>query len=108
MAPDHQTLSPAEWQLLCVVYELEAPVGVHNVSEQTDRWSYSTVQTLLRRITEKGWLKKKTAGKRLSLFTPTISFEEAVEIRLRGLLERDFLWNAKVTKQARKAIRNVL
>jgi len=103
-----QSLSPAEWQLLQLVYRLEPPVSLHEVSGQTDQWQYSTVQTLLNRVARKGWLAKETAGKRLSLYSPVLSFEQAVEARLRELLERDFLGDSRLAEHARRSARTIL
>lgn len=107
---DHelQSLSPAEWRLLQLVYRLEPPVGVHDVSKQTDRWQYSTVQTLLNRVASKGWLSKTVAGPRLSLYSPVVSLDEAVEVRLTELLRRDFLWDPDLAQIARRALRKLL
>ena len=103
-----QSLSPAEWQLLSLVYGLDSPVGVHDVFEQTDQWKYTTVQTLLNRVARKGWLAKRTAGKRLSLYEPVLPLEAAVEARLREMFVRDFFGDPLLAEHAKRAARKIL
>ena len=95
-------LSPAEWRVLCLVYKGPAPASVFQVAELARDQHYRTVQTLLRRITKKGWLRKTTAGRRVSLYSPVVDLEAAVEERLEDRLS-DFLWDEQLTDLAQKA-----
>ena len=89
------------------MYQLEPRVGVYEVAQEASEWRYRNVQTVLKHIVSKGWLRKETAGKRLSLFTPVLSRDQAVRARLLATLERDYWWDQDVAGEARELLREV-
>jgi BlaI family penicillinase repressor len=84
-------LSETEWRVMQVVWKRH-PASVRDVYEALEtetHWAYSTVKTILSRLTEKGVLSSSKRAN-ASLFTPLLSRREAKGFALRRLLDRAF------------------
>ncbi|UCC96830.1 MAG: BlaI/MecI/CopY family transcriptional regulator [Phycisphaerales bacterium] len=86
-----QAMSPAETEILRLVWQLEQAT-VQQVCDKLPPKrdiAYKTVQTLLRRLEEKGYLKHKTKGKAY-VFCPAIKREDVVKRTVLDFLDRLF------------------
>ena len=93
--PDHRpkqlSLGPLETEILQIIWELGC-VTVKDVHERIlsdpDReLAYTSVTTVLRRLTQKGWLTCEKDG-RAFLWKPVVSREEAQAIKAHEQLNR--------------------
>ena len=91
MSPQSRLLSDAELEVLKVLWDLgEGTVrDVLDASSQGgDRgWAYTTVQTLLGRLQEKGFVESSKEG-RAFVFRPSVSRDDLVGRSLEELAER--------------------
>jgi BlaI family penicillinase repressor len=84
-------LSPAETEVLRIVWQL----GKATVQEVADelphrrKITYATVQTLLRRLENKGYLKHSNRGK-AHVFSAAVRSEEVIQRTVRDFLDRLF------------------
>jgi BlaI family penicillinase repressor len=84
-------VSPAETEMLRLVWQH----GKATVQQVCDRLpskrkiAYATVQTLLRRLERKGYVKHETRGK-AHVFFPTVKKEEVIRRSVSDFLERLF------------------
>jgi len=92
MAKDRlKAMSPAETELLRLVWQL----GEATVQQVCDRLPpardirYNTVQTLLCRLEQKGYLRRRPAGK-AHVFFPVVKREDVVKKTVRDFLDRLF------------------
>jgi predicted transcriptional regulator len=77
-------LSDAEWEVMKVAWD-RGPMAVGEIAaalEGERDWSYSTVKTLVRRMTEKGWLSRRRAGNAF-LYRPAVARGKAVRSAVR-------------------------
>lgn len=84
-------MSPAETEILRFVWQLEKAT-VQQVCNQLPpkrNIAYKTVQTLLRRLEEKGYLRHKIKG-RAYVFFPSIKREDVVKRTVVDFLDRLF------------------
>jgi BlaI family penicillinase repressor len=84
-------LTEGEWEIMKVVWEKE-PCAAGDVQEelaQTRNWAYSTVKTLMDRMTDKGLLKIEKI-RNLQLFRSRIDRVEARRGEFRKMLKRAF------------------
>jgi len=84
------SVSDTELAVLKVLWELgQATVRdlMERLEEQGRTWAYTTVQTLVIRLREKGFVSTRKDGK-AHLFTPTISQRELLSLELGDLAER--------------------
>ena len=84
-------LSEAEWRVMAVVWERH-PASVRDVLEALEGetgWAYSTVKTMLTRLTEKGALSVRKRAN-TSLYEPLVSQGEARRSAVHSLLDRAF------------------
>ena len=84
-------LSPSETEILRLVWQLGQGT-VQNVCDElpaTRRIAYATVQTLLRRLEKKGYLRHRTAGK-AHVFYPAVRQEQVVKRSVAEFVERLF------------------
>ena len=86
-----QAMSPAETEILRLVWQLEQAT-VQQVCEQLPPKrdiAYKTVQTLLRRLEDKGYLRHRIKGKAY-VFSPAIKREDVVKRTVLDFLDRLF------------------
>ena len=83
--------SPAETEILRLVWQLkEATVqGICDALPAKRRIAYKTVQTLLRRLEDKGYLKHKLQGK-AHLFYPSVEKDRVIKRSIGDFLDRLF------------------
>jgi BlaI family penicillinase repressor len=84
-------LSPSETEILRLVWQL----GQATVQQVCDKLptrrkiAYATVQTLLRRLEKKGYIKHHNQGK-AHVFSPAVKQEAVIKRSVRDFLERLF------------------
>ena len=84
-------LSPSETEILRLVWQL----GQATVQEVCDKLparrkiAYATVQTLLRRLEKKGYIKHRNRGK-AHVFFPAVKQEAVIKRSVKDFLERLF------------------
>jgi len=86
-----QAMSPAETEILRLVWQI-GQATVQQVCEQLPprrNIAYKTVQTLLRRLEEKGYLRHRIKGKAY-VFSPAIKREDVVKRTVLDFLDRLF------------------
>ena len=86
-----QAMSPAETEILRLVWQLEEGT-VQQICEQLPpkrNIAYKTVQTLLRRLEEKGYLRHRIKGKAY-VFSPAIKRQDVVKRTVLDFLDRLF------------------
>jgi len=84
-------VSPAETEILRIVWQLREAT-VQQVIEKLPakrKITYATVQTLLRRLEKKGYLKHRTAGK-AHVFFAAVKNEEVIKRSVGDFLDRLF------------------
>ncbi len=86
-----RAMSPAETEILRLVWQRgEATVQqIHEALPPGRKVAYKTVQTLLRRLEEKGYLTHKIAGK-AHVFCPAVQREAVVKRTVLDFLDRLF------------------
>jgi BlaI family penicillinase repressor len=86
-----RAMSPAETQVLRLVWQLgEATVQqVHDALPAGRKVAYKTVQTLLRRLEDKGYLRHRIEGKAY-IFGPAVQREQVVKRTVLDFLDRLF------------------
>lgn len=86
-----RAMSPAETEILRLVWQLgEATVQkIHEALPDSRKVAYKTVQTLLRRLEEKGYLAHKIKGK-AHVFCPAVKREAVVKRTVLDFLDRLF------------------
>lgn len=92
MSPSHGLVSDTELGILKVLWDLERGEGsvrdlLDNRPEGEPAWAYTTAQTLLNRLVEKGFLESRKEG-RAHVFRPTVSRDELLGQSLQQLAER--------------------
>jgi len=84
-------VSPAETEVLRIVWQL-GKATVQNVCERLPakrKITYATVQTLLRRLEKKGYLKHDTQGK-AHVFFAAVKSEDVIKRSVSDFLDRLF------------------
>jgi len=86
-----RAMSPAETEILRLVWQLgEATVQqVHEALPEGRNVAYKTVQTLLRRLEDKGYLTHKTEGK-AHVFLSAVQRDKVVKRTVLDFLDRLF------------------
>ena len=86
-----KAMSPAETETLRLVWQFGAATvqQVHGALPPHRRVAYKTVQTLLRRLEEKGYLIHQVEGK-AHLFAPAVKREAVVKRTVLDFLDRLF------------------
>jgi len=86
-----RAMSPAETEILRLVWQLEEATvqGVCEALPTKRRIAYKTVQTLLRRLEDKGYLKHKLEGK-AHVFFPAVQREQVVKRTVLDFVDRLF------------------
>ncbi|MBQ8568348.1 MAG: BlaI/MecI/CopY family transcriptional regulator [Oscillospiraceae bacterium] len=83
-------LPDTEFEVMMCVWEHEPPCStadIHKALEKTRSWNMSALQTMLNRLTEKGFLSTEKIGKN-RCYTPLISKEEYLAAENRSFIER--------------------
>lgn len=86
-----QQLSPCETEVLRLVWQAKEAT-VQQICEKLPaqrRIAYATVQTLLRRLEKKGYLKHRVEGK-AHIFHPAIAQDHVIKRSVNDFLERLF------------------
>ncbi len=85
------SLSPAETGILRLVWKLKEATVQQVCAElpARRRIAYATVQTLLRRLEKKGYLKHRAEGK-AHVFYPAVESEHVIKRSVNDFLERLF------------------
>lgn len=84
-------LSPSETEILRLVWQLDKAT-VQEVCDKLParrKIAYATVQTLLRRLEKKGYIKHGNRGK-AHVFSPAVKQEAVIKRSVRDFLERLF------------------
>ena len=84
-------LSPGETEILRLVWQLDKAT-VQQVCDKLPckrRITYATVQTMLRRLEKKGYLKHETAGK-AHLFSAAVESKDVIKRSVGDFLDRLF------------------
>ncbi len=92
MTKEHlRAMSPAETEILRLVWQLEEATvqGVCEALPPERKIAYKTVQTLLRRLEEKGYLQHKSEGK-AHVFVPAVHREQVVRRTVLDFVDRLF------------------
>lgn len=85
-------MTPAEWEIMKVVWALEGPVSVRDVLEHAfpnGEKAYTTVQTVMNTLEKKKLLERRKTGL-VNFYTPTRSREEVVKAEMSTLVTRLF------------------
>ena len=85
-------MTPAEWEIMKVVWSLEGPVSVRDVLEQAfpnGEKAYTTVQTVMNTLEKKDLLTRRKTGL-VNFYRPTRSQEEVVKAEMSSLVSRMF------------------
>ena len=83
-------VSDTELEILKVLWDLEEGTVrdvLDNLNAHGREWAYTTAQTLLGRLQEKGFIESEKAG-RAYVFRPTVSRDDLLEQSLEELAER--------------------
>jgi BlaI family penicillinase repressor len=84
-------LSPAETEILRLVWQLE-PAAVQEICDSLPKdrsIAYATVQTLLRRLEKKGYVRHEVQGK-AHLFSAAVKREQVIKRTVGDFVERLF------------------
>lgn len=85
-------LSPAEWEIMNVIWQQEEPVTVRFVVDKAypnSQKAYTTVQTIMNILTEKGFLTRRKKN-RLNYYQPSVTRNAAVRNSLSRMAKRMF------------------
>ena len=85
-------LTPAEWEIMTVVWRLDGPVSVRDVLEgayPNGEKAYTTVQTVMNTLEKKKLLRHKKTGL-VNFYTPTKSKEDVSRSEMASLVTRVF------------------
>jgi BlaI family penicillinase repressor len=85
-------LTPAEWEIMEVVWELGGSPSVRDVLENAyprGEKAYTTVQTVMNTLVRKGALKRKKVGL-VNFYTPKRARDALVKAEVAALLRRMF------------------
>jgi len=85
-------LTPAEWEIMQAVWDLDSPVSVRDVLEHLypgGEKAYTTVQTVLNILEKKQLLRREKTGL-VNFYTPVPSREDATRSEMDSLISRVF------------------
>ncbi len=85
-------LSEAEWEVMDGVWHLDRQVTVRDVVDYlypNGEKAYTTVQTIMNILFEKGVLNRRKIGP-VNVYMPTLSREDAAQVETRTLVSRMF------------------
>ena len=89
MEHNEMTLTPTEWHLMECLWEASPRTGREAVEDMKARvgWSRSTTLTMLRRMSEKGFIDCREEGG-IKIYSPLIPREAAVQRETDSFLSR--------------------
>ena len=85
-------LTPAEWEIMTAVWDLDGPATVRDVPERAypnGEKAYTTVQTVMNTLQKKKLLRRKKTGL-VNFYSPTRTKEEATRSEMSSLVKRVF------------------
>ena len=85
-------LSALEWELMEIIWAQEKAVTVREVLETAypeGEKAYTTVQTVMNNLVDKGFLKKEKTGL-VNFYTPVAMREKTLEKEVRSFVNRSF------------------
>ncbi|MFC1543073.1 BlaI/MecI/CopY family transcriptional regulator [Candidatus Neomarinimicrobiota bacterium] len=88
-------LSPAEWEIMHTIWRSNEPATVRDVVDRTypnGEKAYTTVQTLMNILVDKGVLSRSKEG-RQNVYTSTVAQQDALHGSLQGAARRLFHGN---------------
>ncbi len=85
-------LTPAEWDIMETIWRLGGSPSVREVVDHAypnGEKAYTTVQTIMKTLEKKGYLKSRKIGL-VNFYTPTKSRDEMVKAEMSNLVSRVF------------------
>ena len=92
MAAKNNKLTPAEWEIMDVIWQTGASPSVRDVLEHAypeGEKAYTTVQTIMNTLVKKGLLKTKKIGL-VNFYTPVKTRNEIVKGEMNSMVSRVF------------------
>ena len=92
MKQTRKELSVAEWELMHAIWQAGQPVTVRQVLDQTyprGEKAYTTVQTLMNIMVDKGFLTRRKEG-RVNVYSAITGQEDILRGSLAGIAQRMF------------------
>ena len=92
MAAAKRELSAAEWELMHVVWEVGETLTVRDVLERAypnDEKAYTTVQTIMNILVEKGFLKREKRGP-LNFYSAAVGRDAVLRRSMSSVAQRMF------------------
>ncbi|MBN2416722.1 BlaI/MecI/CopY family transcriptional regulator [bacterium] len=89
---DKQKLTPAEWEIMEAVWDLNKPASVRDVLEHPNmdgKKAYTTLQTLMNILVTKKLLKAEKIGL-VKFYRPLTSRNEMVKAEMSSMIQRVF------------------
>lgn len=89
MAGKHTVLTPAEWEIMRVVWEKKEVIvrDVFEALRESRGWAQTTVRTMMERLARKGHLAQKKIGP-ICVYKPAVSRKKVVRRAVRDALSR--------------------
>lgn len=91
MAKDKK-LTPAEWELMEVIWDLGGAPSIREVLEKAfpnGEKAYTTVQTIMNILVKKGWLKTKKIGL-VNFYQPIRSRDQVIQVETKSFVSQVF------------------
>ena len=121
MARRKHELSAAEWELMQVIWQYDDAVTVRDVLERAypnEEKAYTTVQTLMNILVEKGFLHRKKAGM-VNMYSVAVRRDRVLDAGITQVAERMFSGSfgamasylvnkRKLTEEDREQLRRLL
>ena len=92
MATRKHELSAAEWELMAVIWDAGAPMTVRDVMDAAypnDEKAYTTVQTLMNILVDKGVLRREKVGP-VNVYTAAVRREKVLDASMSTVADRMF------------------
>jgi BlaI family penicillinase repressor len=90
--PEHDRLTPVEWEIMEVIWSLGGSPSVREVLERAfpdGGKAYTTVQTVMNTLEKKGFLEKRKIGL-VNFYTPVRTRDEMEKSEMSSIVERIF------------------
>ena len=113
-------LNKSEWKVMNALWESHPATArdIHDALADDTEWAYTTVKTLLSRLTEKGVVRERKMGN-TSVYQPVLSRNKARRSEVRALLDRAFdgafaplvnyiVQNEKLSRKDREALMDMI